>query len=104
MVKSRIWLSVYAVVLFFTVLSGDTLRYALTWYGWGAVVAVLFVISLVIVIRRRHEWRLIALPLPAARLRRADDRLDRLVRLPRSGPSPARSRPSRPSSARSPCR
>lgn len=64
MVKSRIWLSVFAVVLFFTVLSGDTLRYALTWYGWGAVVAALFVISLVIVIRRRHEWRLIALPLP----------------------------------------
>jgi exopolysaccharide production protein ExoQ len=64
MVRSRIWLSVYAVVLFFTLLSGDTLRYALTWYGWGAVVAVLFVISLVIVIRRRHEWRLIALPLP----------------------------------------
>jgi hypothetical protein len=26
MVKSRMWLSVYAVVLFFTVLSGDALR------------------------------------------------------------------------------
>jgi O-antigen ligase len=64
MVKSRTWLSVYAVALFFTVLSGDTLRYALTWYGWGAAIAILFVISLVIVIRRRHEWRLVALPLP----------------------------------------
>ncbi|HEX4058518.1 MAG TPA: O-antigen ligase family protein [Galbitalea sp.] len=64
MVKSRTWLSVYAVALFFTVLSGDTLRYGLTWYGWGVAVGVLFVISLVIVIRRRHDWRLVALPLP----------------------------------------
>jgi exopolysaccharide production protein ExoQ len=64
MVKSRMWLSVYAVVLFFTVLSGDALRYGLTWYGWGAVVAVLFAIGLVIVIRERRQWRFIGLPLP----------------------------------------
>jgi exopolysaccharide production protein ExoQ len=69
MVKSRRWLSrrwlaVYAVALFFTVLSGDTERYALTWYGWGAIIAALFAISLVIIIRARHRWRLSALPFP----------------------------------------
>ena len=64
MVKSRIWLSVYAVALFFSVLSGDTERYALTWYGWGAIIAALFVISLVLVIKAKHRWRVSALPFP----------------------------------------
>jgi exopolysaccharide production protein ExoQ len=64
MVKSRIWLSVYAVALFFSVLSGDTERYALTWYGWGAIIATLFVISLVLVIRARHRWTISSLPFP----------------------------------------
>lgn len=62
--KRRGWLSVYAIALFFTVLSGDTERYALTWYGWGAIVVVLFAISLVIVIRARRRWRFINLPMP----------------------------------------
>jgi exopolysaccharide production protein ExoQ len=62
--RSRGWLSAYAVALFFTVLSGDTERYALTWYGWGTIIAALFAISLVIVIRQRHRWRLTALPFP----------------------------------------
>jgi O-antigen ligase len=57
-------LKVYAVLLFFTVLSGDTERYALTWYGWGAIILVIFVIALVIVIRGRKRWRLTGLPLP----------------------------------------
>jgi exopolysaccharide production protein ExoQ len=64
MVRNRVWLSVYAVLLFFTVLSGDTERYALTWYGWGAIILVIFVIALVIVIRARKRWRFTGLPLP----------------------------------------
>ena len=61
---SRRWLALYAVALFFTVLSGDTERYGLTWYGWGAIIAVLFTVSLVLVIRARHRWRFIGLPFP----------------------------------------
>jgi O-antigen ligase len=64
MVRKRAWLSVYAVLVFFTVLSGDTERYALTWYGWGAIVAAIFVISLVIVIGARSRWRPTGLPFP----------------------------------------
>ncbi len=64
MVKSRRWLSAYAIVLFFSLLSGDTERYGLTWYGWGAIMAALFAISLVLVVRARHRWRLTSLPLP----------------------------------------
>ena len=64
MTVNRVLLSVYAVVLFFTVLSGDTERYALSWYGWGAIVAALLAISVLIVVRRRAQWRLTGLPLP----------------------------------------
>ncbi len=64
MVRNRAWLSVYAVLVFFTVLSGDTERYALTWFGWGAIILVIFVIALVIVIRARSRWRLNDLPFP----------------------------------------
>jgi exopolysaccharide production protein ExoQ len=64
MVKNRAWLSVYAVLVFFTVLSGDTERYALTWFGWGAIILVIFVVALVILIRGRTRWRLAGLPFP----------------------------------------
>jgi exopolysaccharide production protein ExoQ len=64
MVRNRAWLSVYAVLVFFTVLSGDTERYALTWFGWGAIILVIFVVALVIVIRARPRWRLTELPFP----------------------------------------
>jgi exopolysaccharide production protein ExoQ len=64
MVRKRAWLSVYAVLVFFTVLSGDTERYALTWFGWGAIILVIFVVALVIVIRSRARWRFADLPLP----------------------------------------
>ncbi len=64
MPTNRKLLSVFAVVVFFTVLSGDTLRYGLTWYGWGAVVLVIFAISLTLVIRGRRNWRFSGLPFP----------------------------------------
>jgi exopolysaccharide production protein ExoQ len=64
MVRKRAWRSVYAVLVFFTVLSGDTERYALTWYGWGAIIAAIFVIAIVIVVRARGRWRIVGLPFP----------------------------------------
>lgn len=64
MVRNRAWLSVYAVLVFFTVLSGDTERYALTWFGWGAIILAIFAVALVIVIRARARWRLSGLPFP----------------------------------------
>ena len=64
MVRKRAWLSAYAVLVFFTVLSGDTERYALTWYGWGAIIAAILAIALVIVIKGRARWRLTGLPFP----------------------------------------
>ncbi|HEY1530175.1 MAG TPA: O-antigen ligase family protein [Galbitalea sp.] len=64
MVRKHVWLSVYAVIVFFTVLSGDTERYALTWFGWGAIILGIFVVALVIVIRARDRWRFRDLPFP----------------------------------------
>jgi exopolysaccharide production protein ExoQ len=58
------WLSAYAVFVFFTVLAGDAERYALSWYGWGAIILAIFAISLVIVIRGRKLWRFSGLPFP----------------------------------------
>jgi exopolysaccharide production protein ExoQ len=64
MARKRTWLSVYAVLVFFTVLSGDTERYALTWFGWGAIILAIAVVAVVIVVRARARWRLTGLPLP----------------------------------------
>jgi exopolysaccharide production protein ExoQ len=64
MVRKRSWLSAYAVVVFFTVLSGDTERYALTWFGWGAIILGIAAIATVIVVRARARWRITGLPLP----------------------------------------
>ena len=64
MVRKRAWLSVYAVFLFFTVLSGDTERYALTWYGWGAIIVATITIAVVIIVKARKRWRLTDLPIP----------------------------------------
>jgi exopolysaccharide production protein ExoQ len=64
MVRNRAWLSVFAVLTFFTVLSGDTERYGLTWFGWGAILLVILVIALVIIIRGRARWSFSGLPYP----------------------------------------
>jgi exopolysaccharide production protein ExoQ len=64
MVRNRTWLSVFAVLVFFTVLSGDTERYGLTWFGWGAILLVILVISLVIIVRGRARWSFSGLPYP----------------------------------------
>jgi exopolysaccharide production protein ExoQ len=64
MVRNRVWLSVYAVVLFFTVLAGDSERYALTWYGWGAIILAVLLVSVVRIVRARDSWRWSQLPFP----------------------------------------
>jgi exopolysaccharide production protein ExoQ len=64
MARKPAWLSVFAVIVFFTVLSGDTERYALTWYGWGAIILGIAAVSIVVVVRARSRWRLTGLPFP----------------------------------------
>jgi hypothetical protein len=64
MVSNRLWVRIYAVAAFFTVLAGDAWRYSITWYGWGAVVLLLCVVGIVLVVRQRDTWNFNGLPYP----------------------------------------
>lgn len=64
MIQSRALLSVFAVLAFYLVLAGDSLRYSLSWYGWGVVAIAVAAISVVILVRLRSTWRLNRLPYP----------------------------------------
>jgi len=46
-----------AVLGFFTLAAGDSLRYLLSWWGWGAIVVVLLTLGIVELVRRRIELR-----------------------------------------------
>jgi exopolysaccharide production protein ExoQ len=64
MLKNRAWPQIYAVLAFFTVLAGDAWRYSLSWYGWGAVIALISTVSIVLVVKQRTKWRWNGLPYP----------------------------------------
>lgn len=46
-----------AAVTFFVLLAGDGVRYPLTWYGWGAIIAALGVCWVALAVRSRLSWR-----------------------------------------------
>ncbi|MBA8848947.1 O-antigen ligase family protein [Microcella alkalica] len=46
-----------AAVTLFVLLAGDAVRYPLTWYGWGAIIAVLAVCWIALAVRARLSWR-----------------------------------------------
>lgn len=52
-----------ATVGIFLLTAGDFLRYSITWYGWGAIVAVFLTMTVVELIRRRVDPRVLPLPL-----------------------------------------
>jgi O-antigen ligase len=64
MLKNRVLLKVYAVLALFTVLAGDFWRYSVSWFGWGAVIALISAFSIVLIVTQRDKWRLNGLPYP----------------------------------------
>ncbi|PRY68916.1 O-antigen ligase [Glaciihabitans tibetensis] len=62
--ESRTFLRFYAVFVLFTLFAADVWRHTLTWWGYSAIAGVLTIISIVLLIRQRAQWRLSALPLP----------------------------------------
>jgi len=58
------FLRIYAALAFFLILAGDAFRYSVTWYGWGAVIAIVSAISVTLLIRGRGNWRFGGLPYP----------------------------------------
>ena len=41
----------------FTLLAGDAWRYSLSWYGWGAIIALLGLAWLAVAVRERVDLR-----------------------------------------------
>jgi exopolysaccharide production protein ExoQ len=64
MIRNRSLLRGFAVVTFYLVLAADSVRYSLTWWGWGAIVIAITAISVVIVVKLRGQWRFNRLPYP----------------------------------------
>jgi len=54
----------FAVVALFTALAGDAWRYSLSWYGFGAIAAVVVAISIALIVRERGRWYVGSLPFP----------------------------------------
>ena len=54
----------FATFVLFTGLAGDFWRNLLTWYGYGALVAIIVAISIVLLVRNRSKVRLSELPYP----------------------------------------
>ena len=46
-----------AAATLFTALAGDFWRYLLSWYGWGAIAAVLVTLWIALAVRERLSWR-----------------------------------------------
>jgi exopolysaccharide production protein ExoQ len=54
----------YATLVLFTLLAGDVWRNAISWLGWGILIATLAVIGGVMLVRRRRDIRPDSLPYP----------------------------------------
>lgn len=54
-----------ATVGLFTLAAGDLWRYLLSWWGWGAIVLILFALAVIELIRMRVDMRLLPYPLMA---------------------------------------
>ncbi|NEM91354.1 O-antigen ligase family protein [Galbitalea soli] len=64
MIENRAFLRAFAVLAFFTALAGDAWRYSISWYGFAAIAAFVIVVSVILLVRQRHLWRVNQLPYP----------------------------------------
>lgn len=64
MARGHRWRQAFLLVALFTLLSGDFWRYTLTWYGWGVIAALIVAAAVILLWRRRDQWRISALPYP----------------------------------------
>jgi exopolysaccharide production protein ExoQ len=64
MMENRTFLRFYAVLVLFTLFAADVWRHTITWWGYSAVAGVLAIISIILLVRQRSQWRLGGLPLP----------------------------------------
>lgn len=65
MIETSLYRRTLATLGLFTLAAGDLWRYLLSWYGWGAIVLILFALSVVELIRMRVDLRRLPYPLMA---------------------------------------
>lgn len=63
MTETSLYRRLLATLGLFTLAAGDLWRYLLSWWGWGAVVLILFALAVVELIRMRVDLRRLPLPL-----------------------------------------
>ncbi|MEX1078678.1 MAG: O-antigen ligase family protein [Homoserinimonas sp.] len=54
----------FVTVMLFTLLAGDAWRYSVSWFGFGAIVVALTVVSVALLVRHRGSWSVGSLPIP----------------------------------------
>jgi O-antigen ligase len=62
---ARVYRRTLATLGLFTLAAGDLWRYLLSWWGWGAIVLILFALAVVELVRMRVDLRLLPYPLIA---------------------------------------
>lgn len=65
MTETSLYRRTLATLGLFTLAAGDVWRYALSWYGWAAVVLILFALAVIELVRMRVDLRLLPFPLIA---------------------------------------
>jgi O-antigen ligase len=65
MTETSLYRRTLATLGLFTLAAGDLWRYLLSWYGWGAIVLILFALSVIELIRLRVDLRRLPYPLIA---------------------------------------
>jgi exopolysaccharide production protein ExoQ len=65
MTESSVYRRTLATLGLFTLAAGDLWRYLLSWYGWGAIVLILFALAVVELVRMRVDLRRLPYPLIA---------------------------------------
>lgn len=64
LIENRRARTVFLVIVLFTLLAGDTVRYTIGWAGWIVLVALLGAASIALLVAQRGRWRIGSLPYP----------------------------------------
>jgi exopolysaccharide production protein ExoQ len=64
MIESRRFRTVFAAFALFSLFAGDFWRYLIGWWGFGVIAVTLTVLSVILIVKQRHSWRVSRLPFP----------------------------------------